>query len=204
MSHNALQQGSRKEENIWTLYEKYALLDFLTHGSYCNIIAVIKGSARSFTKLLWWQHARYTARKSVRSLLRNITGIFPSWRELNGLNCSPGGVSRAGEYLVIIQETAAGQITWRQTEGSRWDEDSCVLPTHTVYFLSPTVSSSTCFTLAVLPNATLKGLMSPPEIKLGMLCVSHYPYGPRQPGHAGSTATEQKSDWIQLFNMETE
>lgn len=86
---------------------------------------------------------------------------------LNGLNCSPGGVSRAGEYLVIIQETAAGQITWRQTEGSRWDEDSCVLPTHTVYFLSPTVSSSTCFTLAVLPNATLKGLMSPPEIKLG-------------------------------------
>lgn len=93
---------------------------------------------------------------------------------LNGLNCSPGGVSRAGEYLVIIQETAAGQITWRQTEGSRWDEDSCVLPTHTVYFLSPTVSSSTCFTLAVLPNATLKGLMSPPEIKLGRLCVSHY------------------------------
>lgn len=29
---------------------------------------------------------------------------------------SPGGVSRAGDNLVVIQEATAGQVTWKEAE----------------------------------------------------------------------------------------
>lgn len=37
--------------------------------------------------------------------------------------CSPGGVSGAGQYLVVVQETTAGQVTWRGTAAAS-DEDN--------------------------------------------------------------------------------